>query len=74
MNLQQHQKKNVTPAQGGSYIFNFLKKLHFSFDDTSNEKRRGTKIEAQKWLFPKTEKVIFLNGSLGENIRFRERE
>ena len=46
----------------------------FFFDDTSNEKRRGTKMRPKKWLFPKMEKVIFLSGSQGESIRFRERE
>ncbi len=67
-------KKNVTPAQGGSYIFKFLKKLHFSFDDTSNEKRRGTKIQLKQLYFRKMKKVKISILALGESIRFRERE
>ena len=50
------------------------KNVDFKIDDTSNEKRRGLKMELKKVVFPKMGKVIFLSGSLGESIRFRERE
>ena len=46
----------------------------FKTDDTSNEKRRSLKNGLKKSVFQKTAEVKICNATLGESIRFRERE
>ena len=46
----------------------------FKIDDTSNEKRRSLKIRPKNGRKQKMRKVKILTPTLGENIRFRERE
>ena len=50
------------------------KKAIFKTDDTSNEKRRSLKNGLKKSVFQKLRIGKILIPTLGENIRFRERE
>ena len=50
------------------------KKGDFNFDDTYNAFRRGLKNGLKKSVFQKMRKAKIWSRSLGESIRFRERE
>ena len=61
-------------SRGFIEFFENAKISIFKIDDTSNEKRRGTKVRPKICLFSKMKKGKILIPARGGKIRFRERE